>query len=73
MSSGLRSLLRMYWLVRFAMQEQRRLPIKAATSGKHVFTTLHARDVAATITALRDLAIDNRSLPANASGSFLSG
>ena len=42
--------------------------MRAANSGKYCFSTLHTRDVAATITALRDLGIDNRSLAANVTG-----
>ncbi len=39
-----------------------------ASSGKYVFSTIHTRDVASTVTALRDLHIDNRSLAGNLTG-----
>jgi type II secretory ATPase GspE/PulE/Tfp pilus assembly ATPase PilB-like protein/nucleotide-binding universal stress UspA family protein len=72
MTSGLRTLLRMdpdivlVGEVRDA--ETAESAMRAASSGKYVFTTLHTRDVASTITALRDLHIDNRSLAGNLTG-----
>jgi type II secretory ATPase GspE/PulE/Tfp pilus assembly ATPase PilB-like protein/nucleotide-binding universal stress UspA family protein len=72
MTSGLRTLLRMdpdivlVGEVRDA--ETAEIAMRAASSGKYVFTTLHTRDVASTITALRDLHIDNRSLAGNLTG-----
>jgi type II secretory ATPase GspE/PulE/Tfp pilus assembly ATPase PilB-like protein len=48
--------------------ETAEIGMRAASSGKYVFTTLHTRDVASTITALRDLHIDNRSLGGNLTG-----
>lgn len=72
MASGLRSLLRMdpdlLLVGEIRDAETAQVAMRAAASGKHVFTTLHARDVAATVTALRDLGVDNRSLAANLSG-----
>ena len=41
--------------------------MRAASSGRYVFT-LHTRNVASTITACRDLHIDNRSLAGNLTG-----
>jgi type II secretory ATPase GspE/PulE/Tfp pilus assembly ATPase PilB-like protein len=72
MTHGLRTLLRMdpdvvlVGEVRDA--ETAETAMRAASSGKYVFTTLHTRDVASTITALRDLHIDNRSLAGNLTG-----
>jgi type II secretory ATPase GspE/PulE/Tfp pilus assembly ATPase PilB-like protein len=72
MTAGLRTLLRMdpdivlVGEVRDA--ETAEIAMRAASSGKYVFTTLHTRDVASTITALRDLHIDNRSLGGNLTG-----
>jgi type IV pilus assembly protein PilB len=42
--------------------------IRAASSGKYALTTFHSRDVAATITAFRNLGIDPRSLAGNLTG-----
>ena len=42
--------------------------MRAASSGKYVFSTLHTRDVASTLTALRDLHLDLRSLAGNLTG-----
>jgi type IV pilus assembly protein PilB len=42
--------------------------MRAASSGKYVFTTFHTRDVASMVTAFRDLGIDNRSLAGNLTG-----
>jgi type II secretory ATPase GspE/PulE/Tfp pilus assembly ATPase PilB-like protein len=44
------------------------IAMRAASSGRYVFSTLHTRDVAATVTACRDLHIDNRSLAGNLTG-----
>jgi type II secretory ATPase GspE/PulE/Tfp pilus assembly ATPase PilB-like protein len=72
MSSGLRSLLRMdpdlVLVGEIRDVETVQVAMRAAASGKYVFTTLHARDVAATITALRDLQVDDGSLAANLTG-----
>jgi len=72
MASGLRSLLRMdpdlVLVGEIRDVETAQVAMRAAASGKYVFTTLHARDAASTITALRDLQIDNRSLAANLTG-----
>ena len=72
MSSGLRTLLRMdpdiIFLGEVRDQEAAEIAMRAAASGRHVFSTLHTRDVAATITALRDLYVDKRSLAGNLRG-----
>ena len=72
MTSGLRSVLRMdpdivlVGEVRDA--ETAEIAMRAASSGRYVVSTLHTRDVASTVTALRDLHIDNRSLSGNLTG-----
>jgi type II secretory ATPase GspE/PulE/Tfp pilus assembly ATPase PilB-like protein/nucleotide-binding universal stress UspA family protein len=72
MTSGLRTMLRMdpdvVLVGEIRDAETAEIAMRAASSGKYVFTTLHTRDVASTITALRDLHIDNRSLAGNLTG-----
>jgi type II secretory ATPase GspE/PulE/Tfp pilus assembly ATPase PilB-like protein len=72
MTSGLRSLLRMdpdvVLVGEIRDAETAETAMRAASSGKYVFTTIHTRDVASTVTALRDLKIDNRSLAGNLTG-----
>jgi type II secretory ATPase GspE/PulE/Tfp pilus assembly ATPase PilB-like protein/nucleotide-binding universal stress UspA family protein len=72
MARGLRTLLRMDPDVVFIGEvrdaEALDIAMRASSSGRYVFTTLHTRDVASTITALRDLHADNYSLAANLSG-----
>jgi len=72
MTKGLRTLLRMdpdvVLVGEIRDAETAEIVMRAASSGKYVFTTLHTRDVASTITALRDLHIDNRSLAGNLTG-----
>ncbi len=72
MTSGLRSLLRMDPDVVLVGEirdvETAEMAMRAASSGKYVFTTIHTRDVASTVTAVRDLHIDNRSLAGNLTG-----
>ncbi len=72
MTKGLRTLLRMdpdiILVGEIRDVEAAEIAMRAASSGKFVFTTLHTRDVASTITALRDLKIDNRSLAGNLTG-----
>jgi general secretion pathway protein E len=69
MTSGLRTLLRMdpdvIFLGEIRDAEAAEIAMRAAGSGKYVFSTLHTRDVASTITALRDLGVDARSLAGN--------
>jgi len=72
MTSGLRTLLRMDPDIIFVGEirdpEAADIAMRAAASGRHVFSTLHTRDVAATATALRDLNVNNQSLAANLTG-----
>ena len=72
MTSGLRTLLRMdpdiVFLGEIRDAEAAEIAMRAASSGKYVFSTLHTRDVASTVTALRDLHIDRRSLAGNLTG-----
>lgn len=72
LTKGLRTLLRLDPDVVFVSEirdaEAAEVGMRAASSGKYVFSSLHTRDVASTITALRDLHIDNRSLGGNLTG-----
>ncbi len=72
MASGLRTLLRMDPDVVFIGEirdvEAAEIGMRAASSGKYVISTLHTRDVSSTVTALRDLHIDNHSLAGNLTG-----
>ncbi len=72
MTSGLRTLLRMdpdiVFLGEIRDGEAAEISMRAASSGKYVFSTLHTRDVASTITALRDLRVDTNSLAGNLTG-----
>ena len=72
MTSGLRTLLRMdpdvIFLGEIRDREAADMVMRAASSGKYVFSTLHARDAAGALTALRDLHSDSRSVAANLTG-----
>lgn len=72
MTNGLRTLLRLDPDVVFVGEirdgETAETAMRAASSGKYVFSSLHTRDVAATVTALRDLHVDNCSLAGNLAG-----
>jgi type II secretory ATPase GspE/PulE/Tfp pilus assembly ATPase PilB-like protein/nucleotide-binding universal stress UspA family protein len=72
MTRGLRTVLRMdpdiVFLSEIRDVEAAEIAMRAASSGRFVFTTLHTRDVASTVTALRDLRIDNCSLGGNLTG-----
>jgi len=72
MTSGLRILLRLdpdvVLVGEIRDAEAAETAMRAASSGKYVFSSLHTRDVASTVTALRDLHIDNRSLAGNLAG-----
>lgn len=72
MTSGLRTVLRMDPDIVFVSEvrdvEAAEIAMRAASSGRFVFTTLHTRDIASTVTAIRDLHIDNRSLAGNLTG-----
>ncbi len=72
MTSGLKTMLRMdpdivvIGEVRDA--EAAAIAMSAANAGRLVLSSMHTRDAAATITALRDLAVDDRSLIGNLVG-----
>ncbi len=72
MSVGLSTLLRMDPDVIFVGEirepETANIALRAASSGRFVFSSLHTRDVAATVTALRDLGITNHSISGNLIG-----
>jgi type II secretory ATPase GspE/PulE/Tfp pilus assembly ATPase PilB-like protein/nucleotide-binding universal stress UspA family protein len=72
MTTGLRTILRMdpdvVFLGEIRDGEAADIAMRAASAGRYVFSTLHTRDVASTITALRDLHVDTRSLSANLVG-----
>ncbi len=69
MVSGLRTLLRMdpdiVMIGEIRGRETAEVAMRAASSGKYVISTFHTRDVASTVTALRDLNVDSRSLAGN--------
>lgn len=72
MTAGLRTLLRMdpdiVFIGEIRDAEAAETAMRAGSAGRFVLSTLHTRDVASTITAIRDLHIDNRSLAANLTG-----
>jgi type II secretory ATPase GspE/PulE/Tfp pilus assembly ATPase PilB-like protein len=72
MTSGLRTLLRLdpdvVLVGEIRDADAAETAMRAASSGKYVFSSLHTRDVASTVTAIRDLHIDNRSLAGNLAG-----
>lgn len=72
MTSGLRTILRMdpdvVFLGEIRDVEAAQIAMRAASSGKYVLSTLHTRDVASTITALRDMDIGDRSAAGNLTG-----
>jgi type II secretory ATPase GspE/PulE/Tfp pilus assembly ATPase PilB-like protein len=72
MTSGLRTLLRMdpdiIFIGEIRDPENAGIALRAASSGRFVFSSLHTRDVASTITALRDLNVTNHSLSGNLVG-----
>lgn len=72
MARGLRTILRMDPDVVFVSEirdaEAAEIAMRAASSGRFVFATLHTRDAASTVTALRDLRVDNHSLGGNLTG-----
>ena len=72
MTSGLRTLLRMDPDIIFVGEirdpENAGIALRAASSGRFVFSSLHTRDVASTLTALRDLGVTNHSLSGNLIG-----
>jgi general secretion pathway protein E len=72
MTSGLKTLLRMdpdiVFLGEIRDSESAEIAMRAASSGRFVFSSLHTRDVASSITCLRDLQVPNQSLSCNLSG-----
>lgn len=72
MTDGLKTMLRMdpdvVFLGEIRDSVAAQIAVRAASSGRYVFTTLHTRDVASVVTALRDLGLPDRSLAANISG-----
>jgi type II secretory ATPase GspE/PulE/Tfp pilus assembly ATPase PilB-like protein/nucleotide-binding universal stress UspA family protein len=72
MTTGLRTLLRMDPDVLFVGEvrdvEAAEIAMRAASSGRYVLSTLHTRDVASTVTAFRDLHVDNHSIAGNLAG-----
>ena len=72
LAMGLRTMLRMDPDVVFVGEirdaDTAQTAMRAASSGKYVFSTLHTRDVASTVTALLDLGVDPRSLAGNLTG-----
>ncbi len=70
--SGLRTLLRLdpdiVLLGEIRDPKTAAVAMRAASSGKYVFSSFHTRDVASTVTGLRDLQIDSRSLAGNIRG-----
>jgi type II secretory ATPase GspE/PulE/Tfp pilus assembly ATPase PilB-like protein len=72
MKVGLSTLLRMDPDVVFVGEvrnmEAAETAVQAACCGKRVFSTMHMRDVSATVSAMRELNIDSRSLADNLAG-----
>jgi type II secretory ATPase GspE/PulE/Tfp pilus assembly ATPase PilB-like protein len=72
LNRGLRTLLRLDPDVLFVGEirdsQTAQDAMRAASSGRHVFTTLHSREAAATITIFDDLGVNRRSLSANLTG-----
>jgi type II secretory ATPase GspE/PulE/Tfp pilus assembly ATPase PilB-like protein len=72
MTSGLKTLLRMDPDIIFVGEirdpENAEIALRGASSGRFVFSSLHTRDVASTITALRDLGMSNRTIAGNLVG-----
>ncbi|MEQ8836564.1 MAG: ATPase, T2SS/T4P/T4SS family, partial [Lacipirellulaceae bacterium] len=72
MASGLQTVLRMDPDVIFVGEVRdpttASLTMRAASSGQYVLSTLHARDAASAVTALRDLDLDGRSIAGHLTG-----
>jgi type II secretory ATPase GspE/PulE/Tfp pilus assembly ATPase PilB-like protein/nucleotide-binding universal stress UspA family protein len=72
MANGLRTLLRMDPDVLFIGEirdpETAAIGFRAASSGRYVLSTLHTRDVAATVTSLRNLGLGDPAIAANITG-----
>ena len=72
MTSGLKTTLRMdpdiISIGEIRDAEAAMIAISAANAGRFVISSMHTRDAASTITALRDLSVDDRSLTGNLAG-----
>ncbi len=72
MTSGLRTILRMDPDIIFVGEirdpENAAIALRAASSGRFVFSSMHTRDVAATFTAFRELGVKDRSVAENLIG-----
>lgn len=72
LTTGLRTILRMdpdvVFLGEIRDSEAADIAMRAANSGKYVLSTLHTRNIASTITGLRDMGIADRSMAANLTG-----
>jgi type II secretory ATPase GspE/PulE/Tfp pilus assembly ATPase PilB-like protein/nucleotide-binding universal stress UspA family protein len=72
MTSGLRTILRMDPDIIFVGEirdpENAAIALRAASSGRYVFSSLHTRDVASTFTAFRDLGVLDHSMTVNLIG-----
>lgn len=72
MARGLRMLLRMdpdvLFIGEIRDQEAAEIAMRAAGSGKYVFSTLHTRDVASTVTSLQNLGIETNAIASNVVG-----
>jgi type II secretory ATPase GspE/PulE/Tfp pilus assembly ATPase PilB-like protein/nucleotide-binding universal stress UspA family protein len=72
MAEGLRTILRMDPDVLFIGEirdpQTAEIAMRAASSGKYVFSTMHTRDISSTIVALRELGLGDRSLATNLTG-----
>lgn len=71
-TDGLKAILRMdpdiVFIGEIRNADTAAIGMQAANSGKYIFSTMHTRDVASTITALRDMNIDDRTLSTNLTG-----
>jgi type II secretory ATPase GspE/PulE/Tfp pilus assembly ATPase PilB-like protein len=72
MTSGLKTILRMDPDIVFVGEirdsENAEIALRAASSGRFVFSSLHTRDVASTFTGLRDLGMSNHTIAGNLVG-----
>jgi general secretion pathway protein E len=72
LTSGLRTILRMdpdiVFIGEIRDPENAEIALRASSSGRFVFSSLHTRDVASTITTLRDLKVSNHSMAGNLVG-----
>jgi type II secretory ATPase GspE/PulE/Tfp pilus assembly ATPase PilB-like protein len=72
MVEGLRTILRMdpdaIFVGEIRDPDAADIAMRAASSGRYVLSTLHTRDVASTVTSLRDLGVTDRSISANLTG-----